>query len=133
MIRIRPEHLAAFQPNADAAFVDRLAEHLRTEHGPLVEGLPDRLLEEMVRSGLVRARRYGLTWESSLTAFVALMFEVAPNFDEHPPVRRVLLDARVPPDARIEALAGRVSAEEWEEAGRRYDADAWFPGLRDGG
>ncbi len=127
MIRIRPEHLTAFQPNAEAVFVERLIEHLRDEHEPLVRGFPDDILEEMVRNGVAKGRLHGITRESSLTAFVALMFEISPNFDEHPPIRRVLRDTRIPPDARIDALVERVSPEEWEEAERRYDASAWFP------
>ena len=130
MVRIRAEQLQAFQPLAEAAFVNRVVQHLREYHASVVERLPDDMLRERVRYGLSRARQYGLSWESSLTAFVALMFEIAPNFDEHPRIQYVLRDERVPPNSRIDALQERVSEQDWEEAEQRYDEDAWF--LKDG-
>lgn len=131
MIRIRPEQLKIFEPVAEAGMVRRLVEHLRAEHADYVEGLPDDILSEMTRNGVARARRYGLTLESSIGAFVALMFEVAPNFDEHPLIRHALTDASVPPDERIDELPKRVPQAHWEEAGRRYDEKAWFPEVQE--
>ena len=133
MIQIRPEVLAAFQAQSEAALLDRVAEHVRAEHAHIVEGLPEPLVREMVANGLARARRHGLSAESSLTAFVALMFEIAPNFDEHPAARSVLTDARLLPDDRVEALIPRLKERHWREARHRYDERAWFPELHDGG
>lgn len=128
---IRKEQMEAFEPQAEAAFVDRVVMHLREEHAEAVGRLPDDVLQEMINNGLARGRKYGLSWESSLTAFVALMFEIAPNFDEHPRIQQVLRDESVPPDSRIDMLLERISDQDWEEAERRYDANAWFPDLQE--
>ncbi|MDQ3684472.1 MAG: hypothetical protein M3430_02560 [Acidobacteriota bacterium] len=132
MLKIRPEQIEVFQPQAEVAFIERLMAHLRQEHASVVGRLPDDVLKDMVESGLTRARQYGLTWESNLTAFVALMFEVAPNFDEHPLIQRILTDENVPPDDRIDVLIERTTEQNWEAAKEGYDADAWFPELREG-
>ena len=127
MLRIREEQLRQFEPQADAALVARIVEHLHEEHADVTDTLPDDVLREMVEAGMARARGHGLTWESSLAAFVALMFEIAPNFDEHPRVRHYLDSSTVPPDERLNRLAASLSDEDWEAIERDYDAAAWFP------
>lgn len=130
MIHLRPEQLAAFQARYDIGLLDRIVQHVTTEHAEVVDGFPEPLVREMVGNGLARARRYGLTWESSLTGFVALMFTVAPNFDEQPAIHRVLMNARLRPDERFELLQ-RIRDRHWRDAQHLYDERAWFPELYD--
>lgn len=136
MLKIRPEQMAVFRDVADAAFVRRLAEHLRAKYATVgvllpagvvtVEQIPAETLRAMVRGGVARARVHGLSYESSLAAFLAVMIEAAPNFDDHPRVRQVLADESVPPDARLDQLFDQtVLAESWAEIKESYDAAAW--------
>lgn len=135
MLSIRAEQMKPFRDAADAAFLRRVADYVRYEHAEhavhlpggsyTVEQLPDDLLLALVGRGVERARAYGMTWESSLTAFVVLTFVVAPNFDEHPLVRRVLGDEQTEPDLRIDGLNESVTDENWEAARQSYDAGAW--------
>lgn len=96
------------------------------EHFPETRSLPDKLLFEMVRAGEDRARGHGLTWESSITAFVALMFEFSPNFDEHPRVAALLRDPLVDVNQRVRNLTRVVTHEVWREVRQMEDADAWM-------
>lgn len=128
MIQLRPEQIAAFQRQAETGLLDRIVQHVRTEHAVIVNGFPDPTVREMVQNGIARARRYGLTWESSLTAFVGLMFAVAPNFDEQPAIHGVLTDGHFAADERIERLL-RLRDRHWNDARSRYDERAWFPEL----
>jgi hypothetical protein len=66
-----------------------------------------------------------MTWESSLMAFVAIMFVAAPNFDQHPLIGRVLKDEAVAPDARINQLWERTTDQNWEAVAQNYDPSAW--------
>jgi hypothetical protein len=79
----------------------------------------------MVRNGIARARRYGMNWESSLTAFVVLMFVAAPNFDEHPLIQRILRDDGAAPNERIDRLWEKTSEANWKTVEQDYDASAW--------
>lgn len=130
MIQIRTEQIAAFQAQYDTGLLARVVHHIRAEHHDVVEGFPESLVREMVQNGLLRARRYGLTWESNLTAFVSLMFVIAPNFDEQPAIHRVLTRADLPPDERFGRME-RVRDRHWRDAQHRYDERAWFPELYD--
>jgi hypothetical protein len=131
MLIIRNEQLDAFQEIADAAFVQTIIEHLREEHAEAIGRLPDEVLTDMVQAGIDRARSWGLTWEATITAFVALMFEIAPNFDEHPKIREILSEESEPEDARLDRLVEEVSEKDWEEAVQLYDENAWFPNLQE--
>ena len=91
----------------------------------LVNRLSDETLMKMVRLGIERARSYDFTWESSITAFIVLMFKVAPNFDQHPLIARALKDARFAPEERVEKIWERVTSKNWEAAREDYDPRAW--------
>jgi hypothetical protein len=146
-MKIRPAQLQAFAPAAEADFERRVAEYLRGGHAEVsvtlpaagadaqwvaVKDLDDETLVKMVRGGLARARSYGMTWESSLTSFVVLMFLVAPNFDEHPLIKRFLTDEGVEPDARVDELVAGASEGNWVAAKKGYDPGAWGPELGGG-
>jgi hypothetical protein len=131
MFKLRQAHFDAFQAVTDRLLVDRIVLHLHENHAEAIDRFPDDILREMVGNGVKRGRSHGLTWESSLTHFVALMFEIAPNFDEHPAIRRVLHEPSVPPDERMDLLTEKVSGKEWEEARQSYDRNTWFPDLED--
>jgi hypothetical protein len=113
---IRDEQIRALAEAIEGDWVDRLAAHLRAHHAEAVAELTDEALRRRVWEGARRARRYGLGDESSLGAFVALQCVIAPGFDRHPAILRVLRDASLPPGRQIDALAERIRAAEWLEA-----------------
>src|SRR5262245_48265176 len=135
MLKIRSEQMEAFQPVAEAAFVRRVVEHLREHQSATViqfadevvplKQISDERLQAMVRTGIARARAYGMDWESSITAFVVTMFVAAPNFDKHPLIQRVLNDERVDSNSRMDELWERTSEDNWEAVKRTYDPAAW--------
>ena len=135
MLQIRPEQLEVFQPVAETAFLRRVVEHLREHNAEsviqlpnevaLVRQLSDEKLFAMARTGIARAREYGMDWESSLTAFFVVMVVAAPNFDKHPLILRILKDENVDPNARIDQLWERTTDDNWEAVKKNYDSHAW--------
>lgn len=136
-LSIRQNQMDTFDASAEQAFRARIADYLRQRHSESViqfDGrhasvweLDEKTLIDLVGVGLARARAHGLTWQSSLNAFVTLMVTVSPNFDQHPEVRAVLATALCPPDFRMQELGERVSQQDWEAAAAAYDANAWVP------
>lgn len=127
MLKISKQQLDALGQEKRAAYARDLARYLRAEHGDAVRDLSDVELRRRVRIGIARAERYGITWDSTITAFVAIMFEIAPTFDEQAAIRRVLEDARIAPDTRVNALWARTTDLDWEEAQRRsIDAEGFW-------
>jgi hypothetical protein len=133
MLKIGTRQRELLDHAVEAAFVREVARHLREEHPEACAGLPDAELTRRAGVGIARARSHDLTWEASITAFVAIMFEVAPTFDEQPAIRRVLGDRRVSPDLRIDALWDRTTDEDWDEAERHAArAEAFWTSAGDG-
>lgn len=118
MLKIGKHQMKVIDQSVEEAYARDMARYLREEHAGDVAGLSDQALRRRVDVAIARATKYGLTWDESITAFVAIMFAVAPNFDEQPAIRAVMNDERVPPNLRIDALWPRTSDEDWEEAAR---------------
>ncbi len=60
-----------------------------------------------------------------MVGFVSLMFEVAPNFDDHPRVREALEDPAAPPMAKMQYLSSRVTEAVWQEVVLNFDRNFW--------
>jgi hypothetical protein len=125
MFRLRDQHIDALRPQAEAEFIVRIAAHLKKQAFPEVSTLDDEALMRRIRLGLTRARRYRMLRESTLVAYVALMFQFAPNFDELPKFAAVLADRKIPPDDRIDELVSCASDGDWQEVIRRSDPNFW--------
>ncbi len=135
MLKILPEQMRAFSAVADELLVQRIVDHLRANYADTVVQLPSRMflldeideddLKQMVHTGLARARSYGISQESALAGFVALMFEAAPNFDSYPPMQQILQDENTPPNSRLDLLLDQATDEDWEKLKGNYEADAW--------
>jgi predicted nuclease with TOPRIM domain len=129
MLRISKKQMHAFLTGDESRFIAFLLTQLRRECRDLVRDIDPESLREMVVNGLVRARSHGLNSATDLTAFVSIMFEIAPNFDEQPDIRRALQDESVPRESRFSVMLERVPEGAWEEAERNRRMEAWFPEL----
>jgi len=98
-----------------------------TEKDPeLADKYENRILLDMARNGIKRARSHGLENTQDLQTFVGLMFVVAPNFDEQPEIRAVLSDESIPAGEKIEKLKSPLISEKaWEEAKNNHNEEAW--------
>jgi hypothetical protein len=122
-----------FQDSVEQRFVERTVQHIKEAQTLDAEGIDDASLKEMVKYGIDRARAHNLTWESSITGFVYLMFTVAPDFDERPAFRKILDDLPVEDEnRRMEALFERIGEVEWEEARLQGDRGAWSARVLEG-
>lgn len=91
--------------------------------------MPDWGLREMVAGGLKKARRHRFKTTEDLTAFVVLMFTMAPNFDEQAELAAVLADESIPEEIRMDALTADSLNSAWEQAENDYDDTTWFPEI----
>lgn len=122
---IRPPQMAVFEDEAIRILAYEIEQHLKESHKKTVHEIPEDILHQMIMSGIKRADQYELNTQSSVTAFVAIMFEVAPNFDEQPRFKAVLNDKRLDPDARMQQLIQPIYEQDWEKASQNYNDNAW--------
>ncbi len=130
LLTLREAQLASCADAIDRDLVKIIYWHLRNYHARSVQHLQKQVLEKRIFFAIMRARRYQLTSVSDLAGFTALMFELAPNFDEHPSFRRVLSDPVLPPEAKMKRLSQVITDREWDEALRMYDRAFWISALK---
>lgn len=130
LLTLRETQLAACADAIDRDLVKIIYWHLRNYHARSVQHLPKALLENRIFFAVMRARQYQLTSVSDLAGFAALMFELSPNFDEHPSFRRVLNDPILPPEAKMKRLSQVITDREWDEALHMYDRAFWISALK---
>jgi hypothetical protein len=99
--------------------------HLRNYHAKVVQHVDRNLLHDRISVSIARGRGYGLQTISDLAGFSALMFELAPNFDEHPAFQRILSDKQILPELKLRRLSQAISEKDWREAMSRYDRSFW--------
>lgn len=103
-----------------AAMRDRshgeLLNYLRREYPEAIEDVPEGELVPRCREAEAQARRYGMTWQSTIFAFVALTFVLHPDFHLHPPLQSFFQEATIAPDLRLQAAVETLDEEVWAAA-----------------
>jgi hypothetical protein len=127
MFVIRKEQIQHFIASDEDELITEVAKSVRKANGERVAPYDDAQLQKMVKIGIERARANKLTGAEDLAAFVAIMFEVAPRFDEQKDIRQILDDEKLSPEVRFYKLFDFAQDQAWIEAERRYDDSFWFP------
>ncbi len=129
LVQLRDSQLKLCAEAIDRDLVKVIYWHMRNHHSRPVQFL-DRLdLEARVQVAIRQARRYGLGTISDLAGFTALMFELAPNFHQHPSFKRILEDHSITVEAKMRRLSQAISDVEWNEAAASYDRHYWAKAL----
>jgi len=129
LIQLRESQLKLCAEAIDRDLVKVIYWHMRNHHSRPVQFLGRDELEARVQVAIQCARRYGLGTISDLAGYTALMFELAPNFDEHPSFKRVLEDRTVPNETKMRRLSQVISDAEWNEVAASYDRHYWAKAL----
>lgn len=99
-----------------AALARNLVQHLRETEPKAVDGLTDEEIRVRAAAALEKAATYGIHEDGDASAFAALTFTIAPRFDEHPALAKVLRDPSIPAEDRIDQLFERTTDNDWDEA-----------------
>jgi hypothetical protein len=126
MFVLKTAQLQHFIAADENELVDVIAKSIRLANGTRVSGYDDSELAEMVKIGIGRARSHGLTKAEAIAAYIAVMFEIAPRFDEQAEINEVLKDERFSPEVRFSQLFDRVTDAAWTEAQKKYEDSFWF-------
>jgi hypothetical protein len=125
MFIVLKAQLSAFQRAAVDDFAERMVPHL-------VETFPDESAElgeagirALIRLGIERAARHGLSQEYDVCLYLHVMLALGPRFDDDPAIswaRAALEEAGLTASTRIEKLHDRVFDEDHDD-----DEGALFP------
>ena len=126
MLIVRQEQIRHFIAKDDSEVIKRIGQAIRASDSKNLGIFDNKKLEAMVEIGIERAKSHGLELAEDLAAFVGLMFEVAPNFDEEEEIKAALEDTNLVPSDRLAQLWERTSDEAWEGAEKSFQAEVWF-------
>jgi len=104
---------------------DQLIPYFRETHPEVTGPLSDKILRHRIFVGLARARQWDVQSWFGLTVFVALMFEIAPDFDTHPTLRAHLAHTARDVDARLGDIDGALDDDGWEALAVTADPALW--------
>lgn len=127
MLVIRQEQIQAMIAADETELETLIADAVRAANAERVEGYDADVLNSMIKTAIARARSHDISNAEDIAAYAAVMFEIAPNFDEQPDIKLVLADTTFPAAERFYQLFERVNDESWAEAEKRYDELVWFP------
>lgn len=107
-------------------WVEKLLAQIKEEDPEINEDYDDTALRRMIRRAIRKAESYDFTAAPQQSAFVSIMFSIAPNFDDQPEIKAVLEERNLSPKLRLERLwSPLVSEEVWEKAADDHNEDAW--------
>ena len=127
MLVIREEQIQQLIAPDEPSRVRLIRNVVREANPDRVANYSDQLLDSMIRTGILRAESRGFSLAEDLAGFVAVMFEIAPNFDMQSDIDTVFNDTSHPPTDRLKYLWERVPEGAWAEAEASYDLKIWFP------
>jgi hypothetical protein len=113
---IRPVQFQTFQEEAEKNFSTELRIALTERYPHVLPRFPENIQEVIISNMLGRAKKWGITWQSSLSIFAELMLAIAPNFDEGYHFKRALQLEWLGVDRIVKTLDERVPDEAWELA-----------------
>ena len=122
VLEIRSQQLASMQRCRDEEFAEQLLAMLRTEYSERGDVWQRKKLLQSVLGYLAKARRYGLTTDRELRAFVSLQLFVREGWDEFPPIAEILRNTNFDAGSRLEHVLFGLDEEDW------LAVKAWTPG-----
>jgi hypothetical protein len=126
MLSFSNSQLNAMLVNNPQGLIDGAVKHVLRHCYSITRDLDPISLRERVSNGLQRARLHGFTTAADLIGFVALMFEIGPNFDEHPGIRKILQKTPSGVENWLEQFVDEVEPVHWDEASKNVRLSAWW-------
>ncbi len=125
VIQLRQAHKDSAENLAELNFSIRLRDYLRDNIPEEVEDIQPNILQHMIVAGIHRAKSNDLITEANITAWVQIMFQVAPNFDEQAAIKTALKNCPHKNNDKLDYVFDHTSDKDWDMAAENYDADAW--------
>jgi hypothetical protein len=114
MLKLRKEHLAAFEAHVVNLFISRVVAHVKVVWPAECAELGDPVVGEIVRGAIQRGATLGLATEYDLVRYVDLSFILAKDFETNPLAgwtRSILADKMLAPRSKLDRLYQRMEEE----------------------
>jgi len=114
MLRLRQEHIDAFEEMHRQTFEDRMVRDIAERFFSQYESLGDEKVRERIREGVERAPNYEIDAPIDVAMFIRLMFGIRPDFDTSRKTsfaREILNQTDRPAGERLDEIKARARSE----------------------
>jgi hypothetical protein len=114
MLKLRKEHLEAFEAQAVSLFANRVLTHVKSVWPEQCAELGDAVIRSTVQTAIQRAGMLGLLNEYDIARFVDLSFILAADFETNPLsiwTRPFIADKTLAPRAKLDRIYERMENE----------------------
>ena len=114
MLKLRKEHLAAFEAQAIALFANRVLAHVKSVWPEQSTELGDAVVRSTIQTAIQRAGMLGLVSEYDIVRFIDLSFILAADFETNPLsiwTRPFVADKTLSSPAKLDRIYQRMQDE----------------------
>ncbi len=114
MLKLRKEHIEAFEAQVTSLFATRVIAHVKAVWPAECAELAEPAVKDTVKTAIQRAASLGLSNELDIVRFVDLAFILARDFETNPLAswtRSILVDRTLAPSAKVDRLYQRMEQE----------------------
>ncbi|MCW8929889.1 MAG: DUF4123 domain-containing protein [Gammaproteobacteria bacterium] len=122
--QLKDHHFDYMSSITENALIENLGNHLLSHHMDALQAYKNRTLSKLISHGIQRARFYGLETREELSFFLGMMFELSPNFDEHPKIHQWLLNKTS--NTSVLELVDQTPATVWDSLKNNSESQAWY-------
>ena len=121
--QLKEHHFDFMSSITESALIENLGNHLLSHHMDALQPYKNKTLSQLVNHGIQRARFYGLETREELSFFLGMMFEISPEFDEHPIIHQWLLNKNI--DTSLLELVDDTPESVWDSLQNNSESPAW--------
>ena len=120
---LKEHHLIYLQHITEESLRSNMEDYLTEHCFDLLLAYQGRDINQMIRHGIRRGRHYGIKTRRDFAFYLGMMFDVGPNFDEHPRVQKWLY--QWDKKCEVGTIADELPEQVWVDAHNQYDDTAW--------
>lgn len=120
--QLKNHHFDFMSSITESALIENLGNHLLSHHMDALQPYKNKTLSQLISHGIQRARYYGLETREELSFFLGMMFELSPNFDEHPKIHQWLLNKAS--NTSVLDLVDQIPTIVWHHLINNFDSEA---------
>ncbi|MCP3899799.1 MAG: DUF4123 domain-containing protein [Desulfobacteraceae bacterium] len=120
---LKAHHFDFMSSITESALIENLGNHLLSHHMDALQPYKNKTFSQLISHGIERARYYGLETREELSFFLGMMFELSPDFDEHPKIQQWLLSKNA--NTSVLDLVDQTPSIVWDSLINNSDSKAW--------
>jgi len=124
---IKEKHLIYLQHITESSLERDMFQYLSEHFVTLLQPFEESDIKKMITHGIRRARYYKIKTRRDFAFYLGMMFDIAPNFDEHPKVTSWLIEWSKNTEKKVDlsTMADQLPIKTWDNIRSSYNVNAW--------